>query len=219
MTMRERLIDVAGEVLALLLAACCPGCDLPGTLLCERCRMQLAAAPVVTGTVGGLTVHAALSYEGVAARCIRRVKEEGATMLARPLGAALATVLGEQLTRGTLVVPVPTGRAAYRRRGYRVPDLLIRRAGFAAERMLRPARRTGDQRGLDRVARARNVAHSMRVAGGIRPGREVVIVDDVVTTGATLDEAARALREAGFHPVCAVALAATPRHRDTRISR
>ncbi|BDZ38743.1 hypothetical protein GCM10025863_13570 [Microbacterium suwonense] len=210
------MIAVAEEALALLLASVCPGCDRTGTLLCADCRRMLLADPIATTTPGGLTVHAALTYEGVVARSIRRVKEEGATMLARPLGTALSTVLRTRVPRGALIVPVPTSRPAFRRRGYRVPELLIRRAGFHADRMLRQSRRTQDQRGLDRTARARNVAGSLRARGVDGGGREVVIVDDVVTTGATLDEAARALRAAGFRPQCAVALAATPGRRDTR---
>ncbi|MGB3731472.1 ComF family protein [Microbacterium sp.] len=206
---------IAQEVMALLLASSCPGCDRVGTLLCDDCRWRLVADPLRTISPGGLDVHAALAYEGVAARCIRRLKEDGATLLARPLGGALRSVLAAQAPAGALVVPVPTGHAAYRRRGYRVPELLVGHAGFTPARMLRAARPTGDQRGLGREERARNVAGSLRAvrSGG---GRQVVIVDDVVTTGATLDEAARALRAAGFRPICAVALAATPVRRDTR---
>lgn len=211
----NRWLRIGREVLALLLAASCPGCDEPGTLMCDECRMRLRAAPHRLVTPTGLPVHAALVYEGVAARSIRRLKQEGATMLAVPLGAAVRALLGDEA--GTeLIVPVPTSRAAFRRRGYRVPELLVKRAGFACARVLVPIRRTGDQRGLGRAERARNVSGSMRARRCAQPGRRVVIFDDVVTTGATLDEAARALREAGFVPVCAVALAATPRRRDTR---
>ncbi|MFD5225045.1 ComF family protein [Microbacterium sp. NPDC058342] len=209
------MIEQLRDALAFLIASCCPGCDEPGTLLCGACREALRPDPVTVRTPGGLRVHAALTYEGVVARCIRRVKEEGMTMLARPLGAALAGALIANAPRDALLVPVPTGRAPFRRRGYRVPELLIRRAGFRAERMLSPARRTADQRGLDRASRARNAAGSMRVGRARGDGGDVVIVDDVVTTGATLDEAARALRCAGFRPVCAIALAATPGRRDT----
>lgn len=204
--------DIGAEALGLLLAASCPGCDRGGTLLCGACRMLLRAAPRDLQTPAGLTVHAALRYEGVPARAIRRLKEDGATLLARPLGEALTGILRAR-AQDALIVPVPTSRTAFRRRGYRVPDLLVRRAGFSVRRLLLPARRVGDQRGLGRDARARNVAGSMRAAADGRA--TVVIVDDVVTTGATLDEAARALRAAGFDPVCAVALAATPRYRDT----
>ena len=198
------------EALAFLLAATCPGCDRPGTLLCDDCRLQLTPRPRRLSTPEGLPAHVALDFEGVAARGIRRLKEDGATMLARPLAAALAGILSDAAS-DAVVVPVPTSRAAYRRRGYRVPELLARRAGHRPHRMLVPARRTGDQRGLGRDARARNVAGSMRARPPAEPGASVVILDDVVTTGATLDEAARALRAAGWRPVCAVALAATPR--------
>lgn len=174
--------------------------------------MLLHPEPHEVRTPNGMPVHAALRYEGVPARAIRRLKEDGATLLARPLGAALASILHTRAA-GALIVPVPTSRAAFRRRGYRVPDLLVRRAGATGHRLLTSARRTGDQRALGREARARNVSVSMRAAR--RGHGRIVIVDDVVTTGATLDEAARALRAAGFTPVCAVALAATPRLRDT----
>ncbi|MEV7620346.1 phosphoribosyltransferase family protein [Microbacterium sp. NPDC089321] len=203
---------IAHDALALLLASSCPGCDRGGTLLCDDCRMLLRSDPHDTCTPQGRAVHAALRYGGVPARAIRRLKEEGATMLSWPLGAALRPVLQAQGSEA-LIVPVPTSRVAFRRRGYRVPELLIRRTGLTAHRVLVPARRTQDQRELGRAARARNVAGSMRAR--VHGRGAVVIVDDVVTTGATLDEAARALRAAGFTPVCAVALAATPRLHDT----
>ncbi|WP_244632513.1 phosphoribosyltransferase family protein [Microbacterium sp. Se63.02b] len=106
---------------------------------------------------------------------------------------------------------MPTARAAFRRRGYRVPELLIRRAGLLPQqRVLSVVTRSVDQRGLGARARAMNVHHTMR-ARRRGDGAEAVIVDDVVTTGATFDEAFRALDVAGFRVIAAVALAATPR--------
>lgn len=207
----SHLRRVGAELAAFLLAATCAGCDEPGTLLCPRCRSTMTPFPRSSVTPGGLTVRAALEFEGVAARCIRRLKGEGETFLAHPLAAALATVLSPLATPTTWIVPVPTARRAFLRRGYRVPELLIRRARAQPQPVLSIVAPTLDQRGLGARERETNVRGTMRARrrGG---GAEAVIVDDVVTTGATLDEAARALEAAGFRVVAAVALAATP-HR------
>lgn len=206
------LARIGAEVAAFLLAATCAGCDEPGSLLCSRCRADLVPRAQMGVTPRGMPVRAALPMEGVAARCIRRLKDDGETLLARPLGALLATVLAPEATPHTWVVPVPTARRAFRRRGYRVPDLLIRHAGADPQRVLSAAAMAVDQRSLGARARDENVRGTMR-ARRSGDGAEVVIVDDVVTTGATLDEAARALEAAGFRVVAALALAATPRHR------
>jgi predicted amidophosphoribosyltransferase len=103
-----------------------------------------------------------------------------------------------------------------RRRGYRVVDLLARRAGLLPSRLLVPARPVGDQRGLDREARARNVAGSMRARDAA--GRAILLLDDVATTGATLVEGRRTLLAAGASEVVVAALAVTPRRDETRTS-
>ncbi|PRB19317.1 ComF family protein [Microbacterium sp. MYb62] len=204
------LSRIGVEVAALLLAATCGGCGEPGILLCGKCREALRPELQDSMTPRGLRVRAAFPFDGVAARCIRRLKGEGETFLARPLGAALAEALALETTPTTWVVPVPTTAKAFRRRGYRVPDLLIRRAHVEPQRVLSVAADTIDQRGLGAHDRAANVHRTMR-ARRRGEGAEAVIVDDVVTTGATLDEAARALHAGGFRVVAAVALAATPR--------
>lgn len=203
---------LADELAAFVLSAACAGCDAVGTLLCDGCRGCLGAAPVHLITPEGMPVVAAFAFEGVAARCIRRLKEDGETLLARPLGAALAEVAESARAElpDALLVPVPTGRVAFRRRGYRVPELLMRRAGLPVHRMLAQIRRTEDQRELGLRERRSNVAGSIRVRHA-RDAGDVLIFDDVVTTGATLDEASRALESAGFRVRGAVALAATPR--------
>ncbi len=173
-------------------------------------------------TPAGLEVRAAMSFESVAARCIRRMKDDGETILARPLGSALGEVLDAlearpEADRPILLVPIPTSRAAFRRRGYRVPELLVRRAGRLPDRVLVLRGRRTDQRGLDSESRAENVRGSM-LARRVLEGEAVVLVDDVVTTGATFDEAARVLSDAGARVVAAVALAATPRHSERNVN-
>ncbi|MFT4220490.1 MAG: phosphoribosyltransferase family protein, partial [Microbacterium sp.] len=187
----------------------CAGCAAPGRPLCAACRAALVPRPR-RRELDGLTVWSGLDYRDVAAGALRALKEQGRTGLARELAPALhaslrAVAAGES---GLVVVPVPTSRAAMRRRGYRVVDLLVRRTGLRPATLLAPARRTADQRALGREERASNAAGSLvaRRATGLR----VVIADDVVTSGATLREAARALSAAGAHVVGAATVAATP---------
>lgn len=171
-------------------------------------------------------------------RAVIAYKERGRTALAGPLGTALAGVIGTAVDaaagvarapRPVVVVPVPSSRAAGRRRGYdhvrRLAVPAVRRLrGTGRPAVLAPVlehqRRVADQAGLTAVERAGNVRAAFRArASGARRLRAacgrtgvVVLVDDVVTTGATLAEAARALRAAGIEPAAAVTVAATRRH-------
>ncbi|RZI93143.1 MAG: ComF family protein [Microbacterium sp.] len=204
---REPLARTLASALDLLFPVWCAGCDTPGLSLCDDCRRALGPRPRTRVVGGGLTVRAALPFDGVPARVIRALKEHGRTGLARPLGAALRVLL----PAGVTVVPLPTSRAAFRRRGYDVTDLLVRRAGAAPRRLLVPHRAAQDQRALGRDERRTNVVGAFRARHAA--GERVVLVDDVVTTGATLVEAARVLRTAGADVVGAVTVASTPRHR------
>ncbi|WP_221585390.1 ComF family protein [Microbacterium sp. G2-8] len=205
------------DAIALLFPVVCGGCREPGCALCPACRDALAprGERILLTPEGGsvLAVDTALAYEGRAAETIRSLKQEGRTDLRRVLGAALREALraasaGE---RDLLAVPIPTSRRAMRQRGYRVVELLLRAAGAVPLRGLRWTRAVRDQRVLDRRARGANLADAL-VARRLPAGARVVLVDDVVTTGATLLEARRALEEIDVTVVGAVALARTPLH-------
>jgi len=205
------------DALALVLPVACAGCDEPDTTLCEACVELLAPAPRRRYTARdsgheGIAVWSGLRFDGVAARVLRALKEDGRTGLARALAPALAAAVAAAGDPAAVIVPVPTSRAAFRRRGYRVVELVAARAGLRVEPLLVHTRRTADQRGLDQDARRRNVAASLRSRDAA--GRRVLVLDDVVTTGATLAEAARALRAAGADVVGAVTIAATPRRSE-----
>lgn len=197
------------DALTFWLPVACAGCGALDISLCDGCREHLAPRPVRRTVESSLPVVGALSFDGVVARVIRAFKEEGRTALARDLAPALNAALAASVPPGARVTTVPSSRAAFRRRGYRPVELLMRRAGRRPERLLRLRGAPLDQRGLGGRERHENV-RGVFVARSALNG-PVVVVDDVVTTGATLAEAARALRAAGATDVRAVALAHTPR--------
>jgi predicted amidophosphoribosyltransferase len=153
-------------------------------------------------------------------------------VLSQMLSAALAATFAKDpgvrqvLASGNgpvFVVPVPSSRSAIRRRGDAPLELLTRAAlaqmaRCAREVIVSPAlrlrRRVADQAGLDHGQRAANVEHAMQVHPRWREsvqGATCVLTDDVLTTGATLGEAARALLAGGAVHVAAATVAATQR--------
>lgn len=211
----EAVRSALAEALSLAFPVECAGCEAENVVLCATCRDSLIATPSRRTLDGGLEVCSGVAFEGVPARVLRAIKEDGRTGLARQLAGPLraaAMMAGADCERQPVMfVPVPTSGAAFRRRGFRVIDLVARRAGLVLDPLLRPVRATSDQRGLDRDQRLRNVRGSMRARGA--GGHRIIVLDDVVTTGATLEEASRALRHAGGEVIAAATIAATPRIR------
>lgn len=211
-------------LLDLVLPRSCAGCDLPGAGLCAGCR-SLLRGPAV-GLVrpdpcpAGLpAVTVLLPYDGVAQRLLLAHKEHGRLQLTRPLGEGLAGAVLVHGCRPVLLCPVPSSAAAVRARGHDHALRLARAAARAlqvrgvpaqAARLLVPARAVVDQARLSASQRAANLRGALRGTGV--PGPPVVVVDDVVTTGATLVEAARALALQG-HPVVGASVVAATRRR------
>lgn len=213
---RDALLGALLDARALLFPVECAGCALPDRALCDSCLRALR--PVVTPrSIEGFTAHTALRYESEVRRVILALKEEGRTDVARqlavPFGAAVAAAL--EASPAAALVRVPRGRSSYRSRGYDPLQLLLRRSGSGSAPGLAVARRTLAQKSLGIDERRGNMAGSL-VARWSWEAREVVLVDDVITTGATLAEAARAVSEAGGRVVGAASLAFTPRLQGIR---
>jgi predicted amidophosphoribosyltransferase len=229
--------DVLVAVTDLVLPDGCPGCEtraLPPA--CPACLSLLDDIPQQRAPdplPGGLPVPwSTAPYAGALRAMLVAHKERGRLALAAPLGAALARASLAAASRGDVpthlvLVPVPSNPRAVRVRGHDPMLRIARRAarwlranGVVANvaQPLQHARRVADQSGLTSVERAANLTGAMvatprsalRLAGSL-----VVVVDDVVTTGATLTEAVRACRAAGLTIRGTAVVAATQRRQPT----
>ena len=214
-------------ILDLALPPSCAGCGREGAALCTACLPALdARAGLPGGTPIGLPadIPAPLlqlewcaPYAGPVRAALHELKYAGEQRLAMPLGAAVARRWAAVGIGAEVVVPVPVHADRERRRGYDQAALI---ATVAAERLRVPSMRalergraTIAQFELGRDERASNVAGAFRLrtsdatAKAFVAGRWVLLVDDVVTTGATLAACGAALMNAGALAVSAVAVA------------
>ncbi|MDN5724404.1 MAG: ComF family protein [Propionibacteriales bacterium] len=217
----------------LVLGSRCAGCGTPGRLLCSTCRAALDAG--ILGQVAPdpcppnfPTTMAAGSYDPVVRRLVSAYKDHGVWSLRPALAErawlALAALLAIHGPDGhqPVLVWLPSRASAVRRRGLDTTRALAssmvrttRRHGLhlPVRQGLRLVRRVDDQAGLHAEERAANLAGALAATPRVVTGRSVVLFDDVVTTGASLAEAARAIRAAGGDVVGAVVIAATARRQ------
>lgn len=227
------------DVLALVeLAApsACAGCGRPGLRWCEACEAALRTTTPRPWTPTPCPARfpptwSGPAYDGTVRAAVVAWKDGGRADLTAVLAPVLRDVLAVALAgspahreavRGgspVALVPAPSARRSTRQRGeHRVGSLVAATARGAAPLRVVDALELGravvDQAGLGAAERSRNLAGAVRLRRGREKGLSrvpCVVVDDVVTTGATLTECARALRTAGSGPVVAVTLAATRR--------
>jgi len=148
-------------------------------------------------------------YDGALRAIVHALKYEGRRSLARPLAALMRERGADLLVSADCVVPVALHPARCRERGFNQALDLARHLGVPVAQALRRIRATPTQTGLPAAQRHRNVRDAFAVTRAARglAGRTVVLVDDVSTTGATLEACARALKQAGVRAVLALTAA------------
>lgn len=213
-------------VVDLVLPQRCAACGALGEACCRACGSVFDAPRRVYKRGAGSTtpVYALAGYTDPARALVLSYKERGRRELVKPLGRALASgVVALHGDREIWLVPVPSRRAAAMSRG---GSHMLRLAGSAAASLaasgtaagvapaLRMAAGTRDSVGLSASARVANLAGRIRPdpAGFPPPGAALVLVDDVVSTGATVAACTRILRRAGFSVDAVLALTATNGH-------
>ncbi len=188
-----------------------------GEAVCRRCGAAAEDAPAITEVrscvdcrdrrLGYEHARAALSYTDTARAFVRAFKDHGMRGLAHPAAGLIAVTVPRPQADG--ITWVPPDRWRLIRRGYHPPELLARdlalRWDIEPIELLRQRRRRPPQRGLDLRARRANVRDAFAACAPV-PAR-VVLVDDVHTTGATVEACAHALRRGGARRVEVISLA------------
>jgi predicted amidophosphoribosyltransferase len=219
------------ELLALLAPPSCTACrrplaDATGPLLCPACTRALPWLRGPGCPRCGLPRHrkggcpaagaafalawAPLAYDGVARDLVKALKFRGALPVARLMAAQLAAGLPPALRGVDAVVPVPPHPGRRRRRGFDPAGALARALADRLELPLEPClRRGGGRRQVGAGGRARRDPARLAVRATAEPPQRVLLVDDVHTTGATLDACARALAAGGSRWIVAATYART----------
>ncbi|MGB3444251.1 MAG: ComF family protein [Actinophytocola sp.] len=203
------------SILDLVLPNRCAGCDTPATAWCTECAGALKVRAVPRPGLGA-AAFALAGYEGAARRLVLAYKEKGRRELSVPLGRAFAHALPTIRAGPYVVVPVPSRPAAARARYGQHMTAVARacatalvHAGHraAVAPVLRLSGRARDSVGLDQDERVANLSGRLRCTGPAP--RSAILLDDVITTGATAAACVAALRHGGAEEVTVLAFTAT----------
>lgn len=208
------LIDDLREARSVLWPTSCAGCSAPDIGVCQACRSLFEGT--TTGSLDGVPLVTATRYEGAVRGVVLAAKEHGRQdalgVLAGSLERLIAEVAATRAESGsTVTVTVPSSRSGFQRRGFLPMRVLARRAALApVELRLRSRGQQKTRERADRLLASRQSLHVATRDVATLCGASCVVVDDVVTTGATALDAVRAVREAGGTVEAVVAIAATP---------
>jgi ComF family protein len=209
----EWLREAGRGLLDLLYPPRCVVCKEPGAeRFCGVCRAAIMRVDVLSRT-SRLDGRACVgAYEGSLREAVLLLKYQDRRGLARELGELMAARLEEccEEWQPDGLVPIPIHRRRQRERGYNQAELLANALSEHCDLRVRPAlervRDTPSQVGLTRAERRSNLEGAFAPVAAVAAGLRPVLIDDVQTSGATLEEAAQTLRSAGAHAVFALTL-------------
>ena len=227
----RQVSDLSDTLINVLLPPVCAGCGKVGALVCSECKshVQWVREPICfsCGKPGDVLVglcnncyrrplstrqiRAAALHVNPIRRILHLMKYEGYFALADPLAAVMIQAWPRWETLFDIVVPVPLHSERRRQRGYNQAELLVKAMRQKTNWDIVPEalsrhKRTAPQVGLTINQRQRNVRGAFSADESIASGKKILLVDDVCTTGSTLDSAAQELLEAGAYSVDAYCL-------------
>jgi len=226
-----RLLQWTWAGLDWLFPPVCVGCDHPGVYLCDDClqTIQYVLPPICeccgqaidypgmcaacrADPPGYTSLRSWAWHTGVVRNAIHRLKYQGDLSLGEVFSRPIINLLNETHWEIDLVVPVPAGIARQAERGYNQAALLAWPVAYACNlayqaKALYKVRETLSQVGLNRTQRRQNVKQAYRANVDLVSGKKVLIIDDVATSGATMDACTVALLESGATQVYGLTLA------------
>lgn len=199
-------MDFISELNSLLFPVRCYGCRQLGITICSRCRKHWNPH-IYRSQISNLTVYSAIEYSAVAKNILLAAKEESHKSADLLIVKALANSVDSLFKKFQVsaLVPIPSQRSSNRRRGRdfisEIALSVAQDCGVAVLPVLEHKRAVRDQSKLDITGRSENLAMALAAKPeycGNYLGEQVVILDDLLTTGSTINEAKRALSKAGF---------------------
>ena len=203
---KEQLIDI-------LLPKRCAGCGEEGNYICEKCSLFLSEAPTIFMAGGLEELVSVWEYEGLIKKLIFEIKYQGVFDAINELAERAFKIREPYIPEDMTITFVPMFRKKERQRGFNQAELIARKVGQITGRevlpLLEKIKDTASQTELNKEERIANVKNSFRRKAGTASYDNVLLVDDVWTSGATMAECCRVLKKSGIKKVWGFTLART----------